>query len=270
MATIVVTDEAGTPATPAAGVTVFYSMGGVLYTLDSSGTPRTFLRTSVLTTLGDLLYQGVGVPARLGIGTPNQLLRASAGGLPEWATIGASDVGAVATSLFTTNGDMVYRTGAGAVDRLAAGAPGTVLTIDGGGIPGWAAAPSTPVPWTALIGEGGAVTTTDATPTVVVLENAQWQAGGVLYDFEVTALYRDLSAMYSWKVLATVIENGLGSVTLQDAVITPTNPGGPLAIVLSISIAPVATNLLVTATGVGGATIDWYKSGTRKFHPQGS
>lgn len=269
MATIVLTEEGAPPSAPSAGRVTVYCTGGVLYTLANGGSPVRYLDAGVLTTLGDLLYQGAGVPARLGIGTPNQLLRASAGGLPEWATIGASDVGAVATSLFTTNGDMVYRTGAGAVDRLAAGAPGTVLTIDGGGIPGWAAAPSTRGPWTALIGEGGAVTTTDATPTVVVLENAQWHAGGVLYDFEVTALYRDLSAMYSWKVLATVIENGLGSVTLQDAVITPTNPGGPLAIVLSISIAPVATNLLVTATGVGGATIDWYKSGTRKFHPQG-
>lgn len=263
MATIVVTDEAGAPAIPAAGVTVFYSVGGVLYTLDSTGTPRTFLSTSVLTTQGDLLYWGVGVPARLGIGTPGQLLRASAGSLPEWATIGASDVGAVATSLFTTNGDMVYRTGAGAVARLPAGAPGTVLTIDGGGIPGWAASAAS-VPWTALVTEG-LVTTVDATPTAVVTEAQQGAAGGILFDFEVTALYRDLSAMYSWKVLATVRDDGAGTLNLQDAVVTPTDPGGPLAIAPSIS----GTDLIVTATGIGATTIDWYKSGTRKFFPQG-
>lgn len=268
MATIVLTEEGAPPSAPSAGRVTVYCTGGVLYTLANGGSPVRYLDAGVLTTLGDLLYQGAS-PTRLAIGTPNQLLRSSAGGVPEWATVSASDVGAVATSLLTTNGDLVYRDGAGAVARLPVGTAGQVLLVSAGTLPEWGAAPTTPVPWTALIGEGGAVTTTDATPTVVVLENAQWQAGGVLYDFEVTALYRDLSAMYSWKVLATVIENGLGSVTLQDAVITPTNPGGPLAIVLSISIAPVATNLLVTATGVGGATIDWYKSGTRKFHPQG-
>lgn len=263
MSRIVVTDEAGAPATPAAGVTVFYSVGGVLYTLDSSGVPRTFLTTAVLTTLGDLLYQGAS-PSRLPIGTPGQLLRVSAGNIPEWATVGASDVGAVAVSLFTTNGDLAYRDGAGAVVRLGAGAPGTVLTIDGGGIPAWAASAVPSVPWTALITEG-LITTVDATPTAVVTEAEQAAAGGILFDFEVTALYRDLSAMYSWKVLATVRDDGAGTINLQDAVITPTDPGGPLAIGVSI----VGTDLVVTATGVIATTIDWFKSGSRKFHPQG-
>ncbi len=40
MATIVLTNESGTPATPSAGVTKVYARDGVLHILDSSGTPR--------------------------------------------------------------------------------------------------------------------------------------------------------------------------------------------------------------------------------------
>jgi len=263
MATIVLTEEGAPPSAPSAGRVTVYCTGGVLYTLANGGSPVRYLDAGVLTTLGDLLYQGAS-PTRLAIGTPNQLLRSSAGGVPEWATVSASDVGAVATSLLTTNGDLVYRDGAGAVARLPVGTAGQVLLVSAGTLPEWGAAPTTPVPWTALIGEG-LIPTTDATPTVVVTEAQQAAAGGILFDFNVTALYRDLSAMYSWKVLATVRDDGAGTLVLQDAVITPTDPGGPLVIAPSIS----GTNLIVTATGVGGATIDWYKSGTRKFHPQG-
>ncbi|MEI8165999.1 MAG: hypothetical protein WCG26_06460, partial [Chloroflexales bacterium] len=49
------------------------------------------IATSTLTTQGDLLYQGPVIITRLGIGSAGQFLRV-AGGLPSWATLGASDI----------------------------------------------------------------------------------------------------------------------------------------------------------------------------------
>ena len=264
MARIVVTDEAGAPATPAAGVTVLYCVGGVLYSLDSAGTPQSFLTTGVLTTLGDLLYQGA-VPSRLAIGTPGQLLRVSSGNIPEWATVGASDVGAVAVSLFTTNGAIVYRNGTGSVTRLGTGAPKDVLTVDGGGIPSWAA-PSPPptVPWTAAI-DFAPTSTPDNTP-LVLADIGPFAGGTSVFELLVTGTRRDLSSSCAWKVLATVTNVGLGSVVLHDAVITPTDPLSPLVVGLSIS---GTGELRVTVTGEIATVVDWGIRGTLSYLPMG-
>lgn len=47
--------------------------------------------TSVLTTIGDLVYQGGAGPARLPVGTEGQILRVSSTGIPEWVTWGKTD-----------------------------------------------------------------------------------------------------------------------------------------------------------------------------------
>ena len=51
---------------------------------------------SPTTTQGDLIYRGASADQRLAIGTTGQVLRVS-GGVPAWATLAASDVGAVPT-----------------------------------------------------------------------------------------------------------------------------------------------------------------------------
>ena len=60
--------------------------------LDSTGTYWNLLtigsETSVLTTVGDMVYYGGAGPTRLPVGTEGQVLRVSAEGIPEWATLG--------------------------------------------------------------------------------------------------------------------------------------------------------------------------------------
>jgi len=46
---------------------------------------------SVMTTVGDMVYQGGAGPTRLPIGTEGQILRVSSGGIPEWVTWGEID-----------------------------------------------------------------------------------------------------------------------------------------------------------------------------------
>jgi len=47
--------------------------------------------TSVLTTVGDLVYYGGAGPTRLPIGTNGQILQVSTGGTPEWVTLDSAD-----------------------------------------------------------------------------------------------------------------------------------------------------------------------------------
>jgi hypothetical protein len=60
--------------------------------LDISGTYWNILtvgsETSVLTTLGDMVYYGGNGPTRLPVGTEGQILRVSSTGVPEWRTLG--------------------------------------------------------------------------------------------------------------------------------------------------------------------------------------
>ena len=53
------------------------------YDLAAAAIPK-----NLTTTTGDIIYaSGANTPARLGIGSSNQLLRVSSGGVPEWATV---------------------------------------------------------------------------------------------------------------------------------------------------------------------------------------
>lgn len=318
MATIVLTEEGGAPSAPSAGRVTLYCTGGVLYSLANGGSPVQYLAAGVLTTQGDLLYRGAAVPERLAIGTPGYYLRVSAGNIPEWVEVTVATLGAVATALFTTNGDMVYRDGTGAVVRfpigtpaqalvvsggslpewttltaasveavalglftangdliyrngaglvvrLPVGAPANVLTVSGGNLPVWAAPVVPSLPWTAVIAPG-AVVTVDNTPTAIVTVGAYGAASGLVFDLSVTALYRDLSNLFNWKIRATVVDDGIGGVTLKDALVTPTDPGAPVTVGVSI----VGTDITVTGTGMPATTIDWNKFGTLEFHPQGT
>ena len=144
MATIVLTDEAGTPATPSAGTTTVYTSGGVLYVINPSGVATTPVLASSLTTDGDMLYRnGAGSVTRLPIGTPGQALVATTVGpdtLPVWTTLTAASVGALASSLFTADGDLLYRDGSSTPAALPIGTPGQALiatTVGPDTLPVW-------------------------------------------------------------------------------------------------------------------------------------
>ena len=80
-----------------------------------------------VTTAGDLIYgTGANAISRLGVGSAaNQLLKVNSGATaPEWGAVAATEITAANWKLF-------YSNGSGAVQELAAGASGTVLTANG-------------------------------------------------------------------------------------------------------------------------------------------
>lgn len=160
----------------------------------------------------------------------------------------------------TTEGDLIRGGAAGAPTRLVAPVGSSNLLGSSGGVPVW-----TDAPWTSTIDPAAAVTT-DATPTEVVAEGAPGVAGGASYELHIVASYRDLSACYSWRILAAISDDGAGGVTLRDAAVLPSNPAAPPTLAVSI----VVGNIVVTATGVGATTIDWAARGSVLVCPQGS
>jgi hypothetical protein len=85
--------------------------------------------TNPLTTTGDTIYSSSGTtPARLGIGSTNQVLGVT-GGIPAWQ--------ASSKSTLTTTGDTLYASAANTPARLGIGSTGQVLTV-ASGIPSWA------------------------------------------------------------------------------------------------------------------------------------
>ncbi len=75
--------------TPSSGVVRIYAKEGKLYSKDDAGIETLLAHggelDAVMTTQGDLIIQGATDPARLAIGTPNQILRVnSAATAPEW------------------------------------------------------------------------------------------------------------------------------------------------------------------------------------------
>ena len=126
----------------------------------------------VMTTKGDMVDYNTS-RQRLGIGSTNQILQVTAGGLPAWQTLstagsvlttqgdvlieggaGLARLGqstdnytlatkgaganpawqASATSVLTTTGDLLYASGANTLARLAGGTSGDVLTANGAGV----------------------------------------------------------------------------------------------------------------------------------------
>jgi len=79
----------------------------------------------VMTTKGDLVDYDTS-RQRLGIGSTNQILQVTAGGLPAWQTL------STAGSILTTQGDVLYENGSG-LARLGFGTSGDVLTTKGTG-----------------------------------------------------------------------------------------------------------------------------------------
>ena len=109
------------------------SAGQVLQVASSLPTWSTInLADSVLTTQGDVLYEGASALARLGQSTNNYTLATKgAGANPAWQ--------ASSTSVLTTTGDLLYASGANTLARLASVSSGQVLTAQGvGSAPAWA------------------------------------------------------------------------------------------------------------------------------------
>jgi len=101
------------------------SAGQVLQVASSLPTWSTInLADSVLTTQGDVLYEGASALARLGQSTNNYTLATKgAGANPAWQ--------ASSTSTLTTAGDLLYASGANTLARLARGSDNQVLTMNG-------------------------------------------------------------------------------------------------------------------------------------------
>lgn len=92
--------------------------------------------TNPLTTTGDIIYSSSGTtPARLGIGSTNQVLTVISG-VPSWQNASSGFANPM-----TTAGDIIAGGASGAAQRLAAGTNGYVLTMVSGA-PAWAAASS--------------------------------------------------------------------------------------------------------------------------------
>ena len=104
------------------------SAGQVLQVSSSLPTWSTInLADSVLTTQGDVLYEGASALARLGQSTDNfTLATKGAGANPAWQ--------ASSTSVLTTTGDLLYASGANTLARLAGGTATHVLTANGAGV----------------------------------------------------------------------------------------------------------------------------------------
>ena len=109
------------------------SAGQVLQVASSLPTWSTInLADSVLTTQGDVLYEGASALARLGQSTNNYTLATKgAGANPAWQPS--------STSALTTTGDLLYASGANTLARLGIGSTDDVLTV-AGGVPTWASA----------------------------------------------------------------------------------------------------------------------------------
>lgn len=97
---------------------------------------------------GDIMYaNSASTVTSLPIGVSGRFLRVNGGAnAPEWTTASASDVGAIASSTLSADGDMLYRDGGGAVTRLPVGTPNQFLvatTVGMDVLPQWTSAGAT-------------------------------------------------------------------------------------------------------------------------------
>jgi hypothetical protein len=87
------------------------------------------IQPTLLTTTGDIMYaSSASNPARLGIGSTNQVLGVTAG-VPAYQ--------ASSKSTLTTTGDILYASAANTLQRLGIGSNAQVLTV-ASGVPSWA------------------------------------------------------------------------------------------------------------------------------------
>jgi hypothetical protein len=122
---------------------------------------------TVIDAKGDLLAgTAADTIARLPVGTNGQVLKANsatATGL-EWATDSSG-----MTNPMTTTGDVIYSSSGSTPARLGIGSTGQILTVSGG-VPAWAAAPTSQKSFS-LLNSGGTALTGAATITVSGLSN---------------------------------------------------------------------------------------------------
>lgn len=159
---------------------------------------------------GDMLYYDTGAWQLRTIGTAGQVLTVS-GGLPVWSATPAdavssvfgrtgavtaqngdytaAQVGAIATTLMTANGDLITRA-AGVPSALAIGSTGQRLTVVGGA-PAWASTTITQTIIFIISGGGSAITTgskgfiaVDYAATITAVTLLADQSGSIVVDIQ--------------------------------------------------------------------------------------
>jgi hypothetical protein len=95
----------------------------------AASNPHTeYVQKTLTTTTGDIIYaSSAKTPARLGIGSTDQILKVSAG-VPTWATPAAAGM----TNPMTTTGDTIYSSSSSTPARLGIGTAGQVLAVNSG------------------------------------------------------------------------------------------------------------------------------------------
>jgi len=173
----------------------------------------------------------VGTPSTYGSATAIPVITTdSKGRVTTVTTATPSDTTKVPLSTVTTAGDTIYATGSGAVNRLAIGANGTVLTSNGSA-PTWSSVSS--VPTTSGIINGYVLTNASGTPT--------WQA--VSYSANATVGLTAQNAAKSTTTLFTPVNDGLYQIAYYAKVTT--------AATTSSTLGPIT----VTSTDPDGNTI---------------
>lgn len=119
------------------------------------------IQPTLLTTTGDIMYaSSASNPARLGIGSTNQVLGVTAG-VPAYQ--------ASSKSTLTTTGDILYASAANTPARLGIGSTGQILTV-ASGLPSWATPTAAGANWS-LVNAGG-TSLSGATTTISGISGA--------------------------------------------------------------------------------------------------
>lgn len=161
----------------------------------------------------------------------------------------------------TVGMDLVVDSGATMI--LLAGGPapaGATLVYDGSGAMVSSSATvsallaATALPFTSVVNAVEHTTNNGSTYHLLTISCAQASRG---YTFRgtISATKSDFTNAYAWDVIATVSHDG--SVTLRDAVITPTDPSGPYSVVVDTN----GSNLRVGVVGVAATNVKWHGGG---------
>ncbi len=181
------------------------------------------------------------------------------GGLPVAA--GADEIpvstGAGTTYAAQQVGDVVSTVLQQALGPLAAG---SAIVSDGAGdITTTSATVSallsaTTLPFTSVVNAVEYTTDNGSTYHLLTISCSTGSRG---YTFRgtISATKSDFTNAYAWDIIATVSHDG--SVTLRDAVITPTDPSGPYSVVVDVN----GANLRVGVVGVAATSVKWHGGG---------
>lgn len=113
---------------------------------------------------------------------------------------------------------------------------------------------ATALPFTSVVNAVEHTTNNGSTYHLLTISCAQASRG---YTFRgtISATKSDFTNAYAWDVIATVSHDG--SVTLRDAIITPTDPSGPYSVVVDTN----GSNLRVGVVGVAATNVKWHGGG---------